>query len=624
MAQQQLTQGAIDAIFNDPNQAASRFPVPVLQCLQIKTLEAKGPTNGAPAAERYRVVFSDSRNYVQCMLANQANHVVHDGLLQRGSILRLKQYTAQSLKGKNIMIILDLEVITDLGAPEKIGEPVALESRSAESHSTTIGGSGFYGVKPEPAQESKPQAQKLPTRAPAGNGGSMGGGGRGGGGGPDGANTKLYPIEGLSPYAHKWTIKARVTSKSEIKTWHKASGEGKLFSVNFLDDSGEIRATGFNEQCDMWYDVLQEGQVYYISSPCKVQLAKKQFSNLPNDYELTFERDTKIEKAEDESSVPQVRFNFCNIQELQDVEKDATVDIIGVLKEVQEVSQIVSKTTQKPYDKRELTLVDDTGYSVRITVWGKTATNFDVSPESIIAFKGTRVSDFGGRSLSLLSSGTMAVDPDVPEAHRLKGWYDASGRNDTFATHNNLSSMGAATGRKDETKTILQVKQENLGMDEATYFNLVATIVYIKQDNFAYPACSSEGCSKKVTDMGDGTWRCEKCEINHDRPRYRYIMSVNVNDITGQLWLSCFDDQAKVIMNGKSANELMEARDQDEAGLTRDFELANCRKFSFRCRAKMDTFGDQAKIRYQVMGVSPLDFRAESYKLVELIKQMSV
>ncbi len=95
--------------------------------------------------------------------------------------------------------------------------------------------------------------------------------------------TSFTPIEGLSPYAHKWTIKARVSSKSDIRTWHKASGEGKLFSVNLLDESGEIKATGFNEQCDQFYDVLQEGSVYYISTPCRVNMAKKQFTNLSND-----------------------------------------------------------------------------------------------------------------------------------------------------------------------------------------------------------------------------------------------------------------------------------------------------------------------------------------------------
>ncbi|KAJ0356029.1 hypothetical protein COL154_001551 [Colletotrichum chrysophilum] len=603
-AESKITKGALDAIFSDGDNAASRFPVPVLQCLQIKPLAAQA----GGGAERYRIVLSDVNNYVQCMLATQVNHVVHDGKLVRNCIVRITQYQANAVKGKNILIILGLEVIENLGTPDKIGEPQAFEAKAPPVANTTIGGQNFYGVKQE---ETKPKTQQsIPTRT------------AGGASGQHGSNN-IYPIEALSPYAHKWTIKARVTQKSDIRTWHKPSGEGKLFSVNLLDESGEIKATGFNEQVDQYYDLLQEGSVYYISNPCKVQLAKKQFTNLPNDYELTFERDTLIEKAEDQSNVPQVRFNFCNIQELQEVEKDATVDVIGVLKDVAEVSQIVSKSTGKPYEKRELTLVDDTNYSVRVTIWGKSATGFDVKPESVVAFKGVKVSDFGGRSLSLLSSGTMSIDPDITEAHRLKGWYDSSGRNDAFNTHNNMASMGNATGRKDQDKSIVQVKEENLGMEQQDYFNLKATIVYIKQDNFAYPACMSEGCSKKVTDMGDGTWRCEKCDISHPRPEYRYIMSVNVCDHTNQLWLSCFDDVGRIIM-GMSADDLMALREDDETKLAQAFEEANCRKLNFRCRAKMDTFGESQRVRYQVMSATQIDFKSEGAKLADLIKQFGI
>ncbi|KAJ8122693.1 hypothetical protein ONZ43_g1173 [Nemania bipapillata] len=614
-AQQAITQGALDAVFNDPGNADQRFPVPVLQCLQIKPLAAQQPA-GAPAQqERYRVVLSDIRNYVQCMLATQANHVIHDNQLVRGCIVRVKSYQANAVKGKNILIILDLEVASELGTHDRIGEPAPFEAKPQTANPTTaIGGSGFYGVKTESSAPIKSEPMSS-CMGPGGGGGTSAGSNTHG-------NIVIYPIESLSPYAHKWTIKARVTAKSDIKTWHKASGEGKLFSVNLLDESGEIKATGFNEQCDAFYDLLQEGQVYYIST-CRVNLAKKQFSNLPNDYELAFERETQIEKAEDQASVPQVRFNFINISELQAVDKDATVDVIGVLKDVSEVSQITAKSTGKFYEKRELTLVDDSQFSVRLTIWGKTATTFAAQPESVVAFKGVKVSDFGGRSLSLLASGTMAVDPDIDEAHRLKGWYDSQGRADSFNTHNNMSSMGSATGRQDQMKCVSQIKEEGLGMENTDYFMLKATIVYIRQDNFAYPACSSEGCNKKVVESGDGTWRCEKCDVSHPRPLYRYIMSVNVNDHTGQLWLSCFDDVGRVIM-GMTADELMEIKDSDEDRVPAIFEAANCTKLNFRCRAKMDMYGENQRVRYHVMSANQLDYKTEALKLADLIKQFGI
>ena len=56
---------------------------------------------------------------------------------------------------------------------------------------------------------------------------------------------------------NRWSIKARVTNKSAIRTWSNAKGEGKLFSVEFIDQSGEIKATGFTDVVDRFYDLLQ-------------------------------------------------------------------------------------------------------------------------------------------------------------------------------------------------------------------------------------------------------------------------------------------------------------------------------------------------------------------------------
>ena len=92
-------------------------------------------------------------------------------------------------------------------------------------------------------------------------------------------NFKIFDITTLNPYQNKllsnsiknslklvlillknfsrWSIKARVTNKSGIRTYSNAKGEGKLFSIELIDKSGEIKCTGFNEQCEKFYDLLQ-------------------------------------------------------------------------------------------------------------------------------------------------------------------------------------------------------------------------------------------------------------------------------------------------------------------------------------------------------------------------------
>ncbi|EEH16301.1 hypothetical protein PABG_06388 [Paracoccidioides brasiliensis Pb03] len=596
----EITMGALSAIFDD---SKPKVAEPVVQCVQVKPLP---PQPNSP--ERFRAVFSDISNYVQTMLATQANHYVTSGQLVRGCFVRLKSFQANLVKGKRILIVLDLEVLDRLGVCEKkIGEPQPLDMKQEEqdkSLPTTISTNGFYGSRaPQQAPQQSAQRSSASTTAYA----------------------NIYPIEALSPYSHKWTIKARCTNKSEIKTWHNKNGEGRLFSVNLLDDSGEIRATAFKDQCDALYGVFEEGSVYYISSPCRVQIAKKAFTNLNNEYELTFEKDTVVEKAEEQNDVPQIRFNFTNIANLQTIEPGTTIDVIGVLKDVGEASQILSKTTSKPYDKRDLTLVDNTGYSVRLTVWGNAAKDFDSMPESVVAFKGVKVSDFGGRSLSLLSSGSMTVDPDIEDAHKLKGWYEAQGRSETFASHESISgAVGAGDRRANSFKTIAQVQEENLGMSEKPdYFSLKATVVYVKQDTMAYPACLTDKCNKKVLQDETGRWRCERCDQSFPRPEYRYILSVNVCDHTGALWLSCFDEVGKALL-GISANEIMELKDNDERAHEELVQKANCRAWNFNCRAKMDSFQEQQRVRYQVSSVSPIDYTTESVRLAELIKSYQI
>ncbi|KAL0255004.1 Replication factor A protein 1 [Diplodia seriata] len=592
-AEADISRGALRDIFELGPEAVGQ---PVLQCVQIKHMDNKA------GEERYRIVLSDMNNFIQSMLAQQMNHIITSGQLKKGVMVRLKM----------ILVVIDLEVLPEYGELEKLGAPVALEPSNnnpapkvepKNEQPAEIAGGGFYGNKPVKHEPQQQSLQSLPSRSA-----------------PPAGLAQLYPIEAVSPYTHKWTIKARCVQKSDIKTWHNKNGEGKLFSVNLMDESGEIRATGFKEQCDQLYDQFREGGVYYISN-CACKLAKKQFSNVNNDYELTFGNDSIVEPADDPGTVPQVRYNFTSIGDLQNVAANTTIDTIGILKDVGEISEIISKTTSKPYQKRELTLVDDTMHSVRLTIWGPTAQKFDCAPESVVAFKGVKVSDFGGRSLSLLSSGSMSVDPDMDEAHKLKGWYDANGRNDSFQSH---QQAGSGVSRSNKFKTIAQVQDEQIGMSETPqYFNLKATIVYVKHDNFAYPACASQSCNKKVVEINPGEWRCEKCDITHSAPEYRYIMSCNVSDHTGQLWLSCFDESGRVFM-GMPADELWELRENDEVRFEQAFVDATCKTFIFNVRAKMDTFQDTQRVRYQITSVSELNFQRECAALIDTLKRYQI
>jgi replication factor A1 len=180
-----------------------------------------------------------------------------------------------------LIIILALRVLSN--SEGKIGKPIAYPLEEEQNNPPIAEAPAASHVIQQ--QQQKPPQQQ-PQQQPQQSGSSS----------RTAKQVAILPIEGLSPYQNNWTIKARVTQKSDIRTWSNQRGEGKLFNVNFMDESGEIRATGFNAQVDQFYDKLEEGKVYTVSK-ARVNLAKKKFSNLTNDYELNLDRNTEIEEV---------------------------------------------------------------------------------------------------------------------------------------------------------------------------------------------------------------------------------------------------------------------------------------------------------------------------------------
>lgn len=123
----------------------------------------------------------------------------------------------------------------------------------------------------------------------------------------------------------------------------------------------------------------------------------------------------------------------------------------------------------------------------------------------------------------MISSSIMTISPDIEDAHLLRGWYDGIGAEKTFQSHSSAISSGSSFAgfNRAEMRSLHDVKQSQLGMsDKPDFFSARATVMHIKSENIAYPACPTQGCNKKVTEINDG-WRCEKCDKTHPRPEYR-------------------------------------------------------------------------------------------------------
>ncbi len=79
-------------------------------------------------------------------------------------------------------------------------------------------------------------------------------------------------------------------------------------------------------------------QLYYITS-CTLKAANKQFSNLNNEYEMTFRDSTEVLPCnEDSSKIPTLSFSFVKIADLDSAAKESLVDIIGENNSAEKIS----------------------------------------------------------------------------------------------------------------------------------------------------------------------------------------------------------------------------------------------------------------------------------------------
>lgn len=332
----------------------------------------------------------------------------------------------------------------------------------------------------------------------------------------------LYmPIDSLSPYQNKWVIKARVTSKSNIRTWSNPKGEGKLFSFDLCDESGEIRVTAFQTAVDKFYDVIEVDKVYYISK-CTIKAANKQYSKLNNDYEMQTNNDTVIEECLDVTQIPAIKYNFVPIADIGSMEAGTFVDVIAVCKSSGDLVSLVSKAG-RDLIKREIVLVDQSETSIVMTLWGEDAKNFEGFDQPVLLVKGAKISEYGGGK-TLGSGSNLKLNPDLPEGHRLRGWFDNGGLKGEVKE---LSTKGLGNYNT-EWMNFYESKLRNLGAgDKPDYYQIQGFIHNIRSSNAFYKACDTPNCNKKVIDQGNGTYRCEKCQIESSNFKYRLLVNVS-------------------------------------------------------------------------------------------------
>ncbi|GAB4857933.1 hypothetical protein Ancab_015838 [Ancistrocladus abbreviatus] len=511
------------------------------------------------------------------------------------------------------------------------------EFASGSSGSTHVGGAYdgqkgyFQNVKPEVphatsnayARPPHPAYQQLPSmymnRGPIAR---------------NEAAPRIIPIVALNPYQGRWTIKARVTAKSELRHYNNPRGDGKVFSFDLLDsDGGEIRVTCFNAVADQFYNQIEVGKVYLISKG-SLKPAQKTFNHLPNDHEIYLETTSIVQPCfEDDNRIPRQQFHFRPISDVEGMENNSVVDLIGVVSSISPPSSIMRKNGTET-QKRTLQLKDMSGRSVELTLWGSFCSVEGQTLQSmcdsglfpVLAVKSGRVTDFNGKALGTLSTTQLFIQPDFPEAHRLREWFEREGRTTPSVS---ISRETTSSVRTDARKTVSQIKDEKLGTSEKPdWITVCATITFIKSDNFCYTACpimiGDRKCNKKVTNEGDGKWRCDRCDQSVDECDYRYILQFQIQDHTGITWVTAFQECGEDIMGmpAKNLYYLKFGEEQDDEKFNDIIKGALFTRWIFKLKVKEETFSDEQRVKSTVVKAEKVNFSSESRFLLDLMDKL--
>jgi len=429
----------------------------------------------------------------------------------------------------------------------------------------------------------------------------------------------FLPISEISAYVQRWTIRARVTSKSQLRTFSKGAGNGKVFHIHVLDvHGGEIRASFFNEVADEWFPKLQVGKCYSL---CRgnVKIANRQYNPCDHRYEITFDKLAQIEEVVDDEQIEAVKLSLTDLKSVQTRSVPCNVDLCGV---VTSASPAVAFTSREGKDllKREIVVADDTANTMNVTIWGDRAKQDDALFEGnpIVCLKGVVVKEWnGGRSGSLSEGGALVFKSTIPEAQRMERWWSQGGKSQSLNALSRAGGGGSssrnANAKPMDLGEVRRMSEQLLQTTETYSVHCRLALVQMQKKGepqpLYYMACQElkEGralpCNRRV----DSSGFCAACN-RAGKAAARFNLRCRFSDCGDNAWLTTFHEAAQQVIGITS--EEAERLEQGEGG-REALESAIMGKYfnqpmQVTLRAKLDTYNGESRTNITCIDARPV------------------
>jgi len=445
-----------------------------------------------------------------------------------------------------------------------------------------------------------------------------------------------FPIRELSTYQSKWTIRARITSCGQMRTFKSksGSGEGKVYNVDLLDvEGGEIRASFFNEAAEKNYDKMQVGKCFVLSKG-QVRIANRQYNMCKHRYELIFDKMAQVEEVGDVVGIDTVKLDISDLRSVQSKTLPCSVDICGIVASFEQTHAFTSKDG-KDLVKRELTIADDSAVSMKVTIWGDRAQQEDAvfAGNPVIAMKGVFVKEWqGGIAGSLLGGGMLLTQPTIPEAAKVKAWW-AEGGSTQKLKYVSETTGGGGGGRQALGKSIdaeefrLATTRLTAQPELYTLHCRLSTVQTRKQgeaQSLTYTACAEpkEGnglpCNRRV----DGGGYCSFCN-KAGKTSLKMTLRCNFIDAMDSFWVTTFHEASEKVVNMTATDvrdkEEQQGREAAESAL-KDTYYGDLLQITVR--GKQDSYNGELRPNVACVSAQPVDLGERGRSMLGEIRDM--
>lgn len=133
--------------------------------------------------------------------------------------------------------------------------------------------------------------------------------------------------------------------------------------------------------------------------------------------------------------------------------------------------------------------------------------------------------------------------------------------------------------------------------------------------------CRSDESLFQVIDLGNGDFKCEKCDKEYQDSNPRMILSVNVADWSNNIWVTLFDDEAQTLLgvNGREMKRLKEEQSDDFNAI---FDKLRFTQLQLKLRVKNENYNDEQRLKTSVAKLELLKLPEHNKRLLKEINEM--